>query len=162
MKAFETICLLAISATVLSSCGGHQTAVQMLNDPKKKQEILTAIISDKQVLTDLTVEMSKNEPAVQAVTENKDLVRMMMVEHRMDGMMERDTALKAIFIDNMINEAGKDSLFCDQMGHSILHNHIVRTSVMKVLDAGKAAKDKKHKEHKEKKEAKKEKKHKKK
>jgi len=163
MKTITTICLFAFGATILTSCGGHQTAVQMLNDPKKKAEILTAIIADKQILGDLTTEVSKNEPAVETLTENKDLVRMMMVEHRMVGMMERDTALKAIVVNNMVNIAGKDSVFCDQLGHAILHNHTVKTSVLKVLDAGKLAKEKKHKEKKEKKEAKKEaKKHKKK
>jgi hypothetical protein len=156
MKTITSLCLIAFGATMLTSCGGHQTAVQMLNDPKKKQEIFSAIIADKQVLGDLTTEVSKNEPAVETLTENKDLVRLIMVEHRMGGMMERDTALKAIVVNNLVNIAGKDSVVCDQLGHAILHNHTVKTSVLKVIDAGKAAKDKKKKEKKEKKEAKKE------
>ncbi len=158
MKTFTSICLFAFSATLLSSCSGHQTATQLLNDPKKKAEILTAICNDKQVLGDFTSELSKNEAAIQTVSENKDLIRMMMVEHRMSGMMEADTAVKAIFLGNMVSMAAKDSLFCDQLGHAILRNHTVKSTVSKILLDAKDKKEKKHKEHKEHKEAKEKKK----
>jgi hypothetical protein len=148
----------ALAAIMLISCS-HQSATKILSDPKQKPEIFNAICADPQLMTELSEQISKSDPALQALVANKELVRVMHTEKNMGSMIRNDSSMANIYAVNLMNLASEDTSLRREIAIAVVKNDAVRAEVKHLLhDPAKDGKEKKHKEHKDKKEKKEKKK----
>jgi hypothetical protein len=158
MKIILHSSLAALAVFMLSSCS-HQSATKILSDPKQRPEIFNAICADPQLLTELSDQISKSDPAMQALVSSKELMRVMHTEKHMGSMMRNDSSMANIYAVNLMNLASEDTSLRREIAIAVVKNDAVRTEVKHLMhDPAKDGKEKKHKEHKEKKEKKEKKK----
>lgn len=158
MKLIFNTSLTVLAVLFLSSCS-HQNATKIMSDPKQKSEIFNAICADPQLMTEISEQIAKSDPALQALVANKELMRMEHTEKNLASMIRNDSSMANIYAVNLVNLASEDTLLRREIAIAVVKNDAMRAELKHLMhDPAKDGKEKKHKEHKDKKEKKEKKK----
>jgi hypothetical protein len=145
MNYYKFLPLLGLTAVFMTGCSGHQSAVQQLNDPKKRDEIMNTICADNQLVGDMAEHLGKSETALAGLTANRDLMRVLFTEKHLALEMKSDTALSSILPANLVHMAANDSVLCNQLARRIVASDALAYEVKRLMHEGKEGKEKKKK-----------------
>jgi len=106
---------LLITGVFLAACSGpkSQSADELLKDPEKREEIMTAISNDHQMMSNMMDHMMKNDHAMQ--------------------MMKGDKAMKNTMMQHMMKMMQNDSAMCRMMGEMMMKNERTKGMMMDMM-----------------------------
>ncbi|MHB1279133.1 MAG: hypothetical protein ACYC1Q_12140 [Bacteroidia bacterium] len=115
--------LLLIVGAFLVGCS-NQRAENLLKDPDKQNEIMTAICNDHQMMTNMMGHMMKNDHAMQMMKGNQGM---------MGKMMEGNHAMMGNMMPHMVKMMEKDSSMCRMMGEKMMMNDHTKGMMMDMM-----------------------------
>lgn len=126
--------LLLIAGAFLTSCSNKsQTAEELLKDPDKREEIMTAICADHQMMTNMMDHMMKNDHAMQMMMGNQEMMsQMIQGEHAM-GMMEGNHEMMGNMMQHMMKMMQKDTSMCRMMGEMMMKDDHTKGMMMDMM-----------------------------
>lgn len=126
--------LFFMAGAFIAGCSNKsQTAEELLKDPVKQEEIMTAICNDHQMMTNMMDQMMKNDHAMQMMMGNQAMMgKMMQGEHAM-GMMEGNHEMMGNMMQNMMKMMEKDTTMCRMMGEMMMKDEHARGMMMDMM-----------------------------
>lgn len=102
--------------TLMMACKGmrEKTAEELLENPKMKDEIFSAILNNDAHLNMLMNKMMLDENCKRKLTKNTSMMKMMFMSETMDSLMKADEELMKIMTNNMVQNMNEDKALCDK------------------------------------------------
>lgn len=123
---------LLIAGAFLFGCS-NQRAEDLLKDPDKQNDLMTAICTDHQMMTNMMDHMMKNDHAMQMMMGNQEMMsQMMQGEHAM-GMMEGNHEMMGNMMQHMMKMMQKDTSMCRMMGEMMMKDDHTKGMMMDMM-----------------------------
>lgn len=111
-------------AFLMSGCNGQaQETAEMLENEQQREEIMTAISNDHNMMVEMMSHIMESNHAMQMMEGNTAMLgRMMGNRQMMMDIMVKDTAIAKGMMDNIMVMMEKDSTMCSMMGGMMMGN----------------------------------------
>ena len=113
MKTLQSICVIILLILISGCTGQAQTTAEILKNGQQREEIMAAISNDHEMMDEMLDYMMDSDHAMQMMEGDQGM---------MGRMMEKDTAMAAGMINNMMAMMEKDSTMCNMMGGMMMRN----------------------------------------
>lgn len=123
MKTLKVIPVLMLMVIITGCTGKAQNTAEILKDGQRREEIMVAISNDHDMMNEMMDHMMKSDHAMQMIEGHQGMMRKMMGNRQMMmNMMEKDTVMAKMMMDNMMDMMEKDSTMSNMMGGMMMRN----------------------------------------
>lgn len=114
-----------------------KSTAEILQDGQRREEIMVAISKDHDMMNEMMDHMMKNDYAIQMMEGHQGMIgKMMSNRQMMMNMMEKDTAMAKMMMDNMMGIMEKDSTMSNIMGGMMMGNKHMMSMMQQMGKSG--------------------------
>lgn len=123
MKTLKFIPVLMLMVMITGCTGQAQNPAEILKDEQRREEIMVAISNDHDMMNEMMDHMMKSDLAMQMMEGHQGMMGKMIGNRQMMmNLMEKDTVMAKVMMDNMMGMMEKDSTMSNMMGGMMMGN----------------------------------------
>lgn len=123
MKILKLIPVILLGVMINGCAGQGNGATEILNDEQQREEIMVAISNDQEMMNQMMDHMMKSDYTMQMMEGRPGMMGKMKGNRQiMMNMMEKDTVMAKMMMENMMGLMEKDSTMSKMMGGIMMDN----------------------------------------
>lgn len=119
---------------IMAGCDSGRQPEELLRDPAAREEIFSAISENPDYMEEFIREINTQRMHPNMGPMRGRMMRGMVRSWNMDSLMLSDTVMHRRMLRHMLTRADRDSLFCMQMGDSLMRHDRMRKTLRQRLN----------------------------